>query len=77
MTEAVGILEKEAFLSSGLNRIQIKCDERNIPSAKTAKKCGYLFEGKHREDGYSDYYKGFRNTLIFSKLKSDFKKKKK
>lgn len=43
MTEAVGILEKEAFINSGLNRIQIKCDERNIPSAKTAKKCGYLF----------------------------------
>lgn len=77
MTEAIGILEKEFFLNVGLNRIQIKCDERNIPSAKTAKKCGYLFEGKRREDGYSDYYKGFRNTLIFSKLKSDFKKKKK
>lgn len=76
-TEAVGILEKEAFINGGLNRIQIKCDEKNIPSAKTAKKCGYLFEGKHREDSYSEYFKDFRNTLFFSKLKSDFKPKKK
>jgi len=76
MTEAVGVLEREAFVNGGLNRIQIKCDERNIPSAKTAKKCGYLFEGKRREDDYSEYYKDFRNTLVFSKLKSDFKKKK-
>lgn len=77
MTEAVGVLEKEAFVNGGLNRIQIKCDERNIPSAKTAKKCGYLFEGKHREDSYSEHFKDFRNTLYFSKLKSDFKNKKK
>jgi ribosomal-protein-serine acetyltransferase len=75
MTEAVEILEKEFFLNINLNRIQIKCDERNIPSAGVAKKCGYFFEGRHRADSYSDYYKDFRNTLIFSKLKSEFKKK--
>lgn len=77
MTEAVGVLEKEGFGNGGLNRICIKCDERNIPSAKTAQKCGYLFEGKHREDSYSEYFKDLRNTLYFAKLKSDFKKNKK
>lgn len=75
MTEAVKIVEKE-FFTNGLNRIQIKCDERNIASSGVAKKCGYFFEGKFREDSYSEYFKDFRNTLVFSKLKSDFKKEK-
>ncbi|MFA5131150.1 MAG: GNAT family protein [Patescibacteria group bacterium] len=77
MTEALGVLEKESFLNLNLNRIQIKCDERNIPSAGVAKKSGYTLEGKYREDTYSEYFKDFRNTFIFSKLKSDFKKSKK
>jgi ribosomal-protein-serine acetyltransferase len=73
VTEAVKIIEKE-FFANGLNRIQIKCDERNTASAGVAKKCEYVFEGKFREDSYSEYFKDFRNTLVFSKLRSDFKK---
>jgi len=74
-TEAVKIIEKE-FFNNGLNRIQIKCDDENIASSGVAKKCGYIFEGKLREDFYSEHFKGFRNILVFSKLKSDFKKEK-
>lgn len=77
ITEAIGILEKEFFTNNNLNRIQIKCDEKNIASMGVAKKCGYFFEGKYREDCYSEHFKNFRNTLVFSKLKSEFKKKKK
>jgi RimJ/RimL family protein N-acetyltransferase len=33
MTEAVQILEKEAFKYMNLNRIQIKCDKRNKASS--------------------------------------------
>lgn len=75
MTEAVKVLEKEAF-RCGLNRIQIKCDERNKASSGVALKCGYIFEGKFRSDIYSEYFKDFRNTLIFSKLKREYKIKK-
>jgi len=75
MTEAVKLLEKEVF-RVGLNRIQIKCDKRNKASAGVALKCGYIFEGERRQDAYSEYFKDFRNTLIFSKLKSDFLGKK-
>jgi len=75
MTEAVKLLEKESFTNMGLNRIQIKCDERNVASAAVAKKCGYIFEGQHREDAYSEHFGNLRNTLYFSKLKSEFKKK--
>lgn len=77
MTEAVSVLEKESFLNFNLNRIQIKCDEINIPSVGVARKCGYIFEGKYRELAYSDYFKNFRNILVFSKLKLEFDKKKK
>ena len=62
------------FENQDLNRIQIKCDERNIPSAGVAKKCGYFFEGKLREDSINEHFGDFRNTLIFSKLKSEFLK---
>jgi ribosomal-protein-serine acetyltransferase len=73
MTEAVKIIEKEAFERLELNRIQIKCDERNKASAGVAKKCGYKYEGKFREDVYNEYFKDFRNTLVFSKLSSEYK----
>lgn len=74
MSEAVKILEKEFFLNQGLNRIQIKADEKNIPSAGVAKKCGYSLEGRLRSSAYSEHFRNFRNMLIFSKLKSEFKK---
>lgn len=74
MTEALKLIEKELFSSLGLNRIQIKCDEKNIASISVAKKCDYKFEGLLRQDVYSVYFKKFRNTLVFSKLKSDIKK---
>ena len=75
MTEAVKLLEKEGFENLGLNRIRIKCDERNKASAGVAKKCGYKFEGTFREDRFSEYFNDFRNTLFFSKLRSEYKKK--
>lgn len=75
ITEAVKILEKEAFEKLNLNRIQIKCDERNKASFGVAEKCEYKFEGKFREDSFSEHFNDFRNTLVYSKLKSEYKKK--
>jgi len=72
MTEAVKILEKEAFEKLKLNRIQIRCDEKNKASSGVAKKCGYNYEGKFREDVFNDHFNGFRNTLVFSKLRSEY-----
>ena len=54
--------------------MQLRCDERNIASRKVAKKCGYTLEGKIREDRYSEYFEDLRNTLVFSKLKSEYSK---
>jgi ribosomal-protein-serine acetyltransferase len=73
MTEAVKILEKEFFENFKLNRIQIHCDEQNEASKSVIKKCGYKFEGTHREDSFNEYFNNFRNTLMFSKLQSEYK----
>ncbi len=72
MTEAVKLVEKEFFQNFGLNRIEIICDERNIASKGVVEKCNYFFEGKLRESNYSSHFNGFRNNLLFSKLKSEF-----
>ena len=72
VSEALCLIEQEGFESFDLNRIQIKCDEKNKGSAGVAKKCGYSLEGTYRQDIYSEHFKVFRNTLVFSKLKSEF-----
>lgn len=74
ITEAVKILEKEFFEKYKLNRIQIRCDDLNKASAGVAKKSGYKFEGKLREDAYDKHQKRFVNTLVFSKLIKEYKK---
>jgi len=72
MTEAVQILEKEAFTHLNLNRIQICCDEQNQASAGVAKKCGYKYEGSLREYRFSKYFGEFCNKIFFSKLRSEY-----
>ncbi|MFP4655999.1 MAG: GNAT family N-acetyltransferase [Candidatus Woesearchaeota archaeon] len=75
MTEALKILEKEVFENLGLNRIQIRCDEDNKASSGVAKKCNYTYEGKMKEESFSEHFDGFRNMLLFSKLRSEYDKK--
>lgn len=74
-TEAIKLLEKEFFENFDLHRIQIKCDERNIASKRVAEKCNFILEGNLREDTFCPFFKDFRNTLIFSKLITEFKKR--
>jgi len=72
MREAVRILEKECFVSLNLNRIQITCNEQNEASIKVIKACGYIYEGTLREERYEESQKMMRNTVVFSKLKSEY-----
>jgi RimJ/RimL family protein N-acetyltransferase len=58
-----------------LNRIQIKCDKRNKASSWVAKKCNYKYEWTFRKNCFSEYFNDFRNTLVFSKLKSEYKER--
>ncbi len=73
-SEAVKILEKEFFEEQELNRIVIKMNERNVASEGVAKKNNYFFEGKERQDKYNSYFGDFENTLIYSKLREEYKK---
>ncbi len=42
---AVRALSKVAFEQLGVRRIDIRCDDRNLASARVAEKCGYRLEG--------------------------------
>ena len=75
MTEAVQVIEQYAFEQLKLNRLQIVCDERNIGSAGVAKKAGYVLEGTLRQNAFSSHYQDLRNSLIFSKLRSEYQAK--
>ena len=73
MQEAVRALEKVAF-ELGINRIVIKNDTLNLRSAHVAKRCGYILEGIMRQDAWDDFHHCLRDTNIWSKLKSEWKK---
>lgn len=70
MSEAVRALESEMF-KLGFNRVQICCSTLNARSANVPRVCGYKFEGTIRQDGV-DLGK-FRDTLVFGKLKKEWK----
>lgn len=74
--EAVCALEKEAF-SSGLNRILIRNDAKNIRSVNAAKRLGYHLDGVMRQDVWDKVHQRFRDTNMWSKLKSEWEKEQK
>ena len=67
MTEAVGLLVDFALTGLKAQRIEIRCDERNVRSAAVARRLGFKQEALLRNhmvapDG------ALRNTLIFSRI---------
>ncbi|MEA3391352.1 MAG: GNAT family protein [Candidatus Marinimicrobia bacterium] len=72
MRETVGILEKECFISLNLNRIQITCNALNEVSIRVIKACGYRYEGTLREERYEEYQEAMCDTMVFSKLRSEY-----
>ena len=75
MVEAVKALENEAF-KQGLNRIVIMNDTKNIPSVNVAKNAGYHLDGVLREERWSETQNRFRDSNVWSKVKSDQRKEK-
>ena len=72
MQEAVCALESVAF-QNGINRIIIRNDVKNVRSAHVAERCRYTFEGVMRQDAWDAVHECFRDTNIWSKLKSEWK----
>jgi len=70
VTEAVKLLTDYALSELAAQRIEIRCDERNIRSAAIPQRLGFVQEGRLRNherapDGQ------LRNTLIFSLIPED------
>ncbi|MBQ4472489.1 MAG: GNAT family N-acetyltransferase [Alphaproteobacteria bacterium] len=71
MTEAVRALESVAF-KLGLNRIMIGNDTENTRSVNVPKRCGYHLDGVLRQDKWSEALQSFRDSNVWSKLKSEW-----
>lgn len=68
MSAAVSALEKTCF-EIGFNRVEIRCSSLNLNSAGVPKRLGYKLDGTLRQDSLE---KGkYRDTLVFSKLKTE------
>ncbi len=65
ITEAVLGITAFAFDALGARRVEIRCDSRNLPSARVAERAGYLLEGELRNNEVGNDGSA-RDTLIFA-----------
>ncbi len=70
MTEAVRLLTDYAFNELKANRVEIRCDERNVRSAAIPRRLGYIQEARLRNDMLT-FDGSLRTTLIFALIASD------
>jgi len=69
ISEAVENLIDFAFRHFHANRIEIRCDPKNINSRNIPEKLGFTLEGILRNDSLSADGKVLRDTCIFAKIK--------
>lgn len=70
MTAAFELLEKNAFKNWGFNRIEVKIDPDNKKSLGVVKRLNFTQEGVLRQNHFING--AYRDTLLFSKLKSEY-----
>ncbi|MDB4969896.1 MAG: putative ribosomal protein N-acetyltransferase [Myxococcales bacterium] len=68
MSETVALLERACF-AIGFHRVEIRCSSLNLRSANLPRRNGYHLDGLLRQDAVENG--GYRDTLVFSKLRSD------
>jgi RimJ/RimL family protein N-acetyltransferase len=68
ITEAVEGITNFAIHELQANRIEIRCDSRNVRSARVAERLGFTKEGILRSDK-CDVDSLLRNTVVFSKVR--------
>ena len=66
-TEAVRAIAAFAFGALGAERVEIRCDPRNRPSARVAERAGFHLEGELRNEARGTDGT-LRNTLVFAAL---------
>jgi RimJ/RimL family protein N-acetyltransferase len=64
-TEAVRGITAFAFEALGARRVEIRCDSRNLPSARVAERAGFRLEGELRNNEIATD-RGLRDTLIYA-----------
>jgi RimJ/RimL family protein N-acetyltransferase len=70
-TEAIKALTDIAFQEIAANRVEIRCDARNIPSRRVAELAGYRLEAELRSDDRANDG-SLRDTVIYVLLVDDF-----
>lgn len=69
VTEAVEAITQFAFEQLGAERVEIRCDSKNIRSAAIPRRLGFTHEGTLRADSRNHITNELRDTLIFAKTK--------
>ena len=67
VTEAVRSISAFAFEALGARRLEIRCDSRNLPSARVAERAGFQLEGELRNNEL-DTSGHLRNTLVYAMI---------
>jgi RimJ/RimL family protein N-acetyltransferase len=71
VSESTRVLTRAAFEELEANRLEIRCDSRNVRSRGVAERCGFVLEGTHRRtDVATDG--SLRDTLVFSMMREEF-----
>jgi len=70
VTEAVNGITQFAFAVLAAERLEIRCDTRNVRSAAVAQRAGYKLEGTLRRDSRDPTGK-LRDTFVFSKIRGE------
>jgi ribosomal-protein-serine acetyltransferase len=70
VAEAVGLLTRVAFDRFHVKRLEIKCDERNVRSARVMERAGFVREGVLRND-FRTHRGEIRSTLVYSLTPDD------
>jgi RimJ/RimL family protein N-acetyltransferase len=76
MTEAVALLCRLAFETLGANRVEIRCDARNLKSAALPGRLGFVHEATLRNES-RDHFGELRDSLIFALTPQDYSENKK
>lgn len=72
-TMATGLLCEYGFKELGLHKIYLLTNENNIAAIKVYQKCGFVLEGRHRDEYLSG--KKYMDRLYFGLLKTEFNEK--
>ena len=67
VTEAVRGISAFAFETLGARRLEIRCDSRNLPSARVAERAGFRLEGELRNNEL-DTGGHLRDTLVYAMI---------